>query len=79
MKTSDGSKLVSTRSRGNAIYRQIHLSARRPRRAAGGPFTYDRPTDFFISACDLIDLLLFVREAIWRRHCQGCQHAREDI
>lgn len=32
--------------------------------AVGGPSTYDRPTDFFIGAHDLIDLLLFLRGTI---------------
>lgn len=38
--------------RENVAHRQIHLSERRPRRAVGGPSTYDRPTDFFIIAHD---------------------------
>jgi len=59
-------------------YRQIHLSGRRPRRAAGGPATYDRPTDFFIGSRSLIDLLLFRRRERFADDVVGVvQHTRE--
>jgi len=54
------------------------LSGRRPRRAAGGPATYDRPTDFFIGSRGLIDLLLFRRREQFADDVVGVvQHTRE--